>query len=31
MSKKAQEAIQYFLETGDVGKDLKSKFFTQPN
>ena len=31
MSKKAQEAIQYFLETGDMGKDLKSKFFTQPN
>ena len=31
MSKKAQEAIQYFLETGDVGKDLKSKFFKQPN
>ena len=31
MSKKAQAAVQYFLETGDVGKDLKSKFFTQPN
>lgn len=31
MSKRAQEAIQYYLETGDMWKDLKSMFFQKPN